>query len=137
MTVSKLSKDRIVQKRLAAFLVMFTAPQSVVPTTTSRSRCDRYSTAKTLDIVLEILLDAGLGLEAARPLSQDSCNWLLPRVLRAPKNGSRFEITIGLRGGYDCRGVIGATVVRSEAMTFEALTMMLRSLAALEVVEQV
>jgi len=136
VTVSKLSNDKVIQRRLAAFLAMFTAPQSVVPTVTSQRRCDRSAAARTLDIVLEILLDAGLGLEAAPSLPQDSCNWSLPRVLCAPKNGSRFEITIGLRGGYDCRGVIGTTVVRSEAMTFEALTMMLRSLAALEIGEE-
>lgn len=120
-----------VQRRLQAFLVQFTAPQWVTQTQANATIEDQERAAEVLDIVLDILLDAQLGLVADLVPADDEQFWHSSRRLHAPETGARFDIRVGTRGGYDLRVTAGNTVFTDHAMSFEALTMALRSFAAL------
>ncbi|WP_299472920.1 hypothetical protein [uncultured Paracoccus sp.] len=120
-----------VQRRLQAFLVQFTAPQWVTQTQTDATIEDLERAAEVLDLVLDILLDAQLGLVADLVPADDEQFWHSPRRLHAPETGAQFDIRVGARGGYDLRVTVGNTVFADHAMSFEALTMALRSFAAL------
>lgn len=116
-----------VQRRLQAFLVQFTAPQWVTQTQTDATIEDQERAAEVLDI----LLDAQLGLVADLVPADDEQFWHSPRRLHAPETGAQFDIRVGTHGGYDLRVTAGNTVFTDHAMSFEALTMALRSFAAL------
>ena len=120
-----------VQRRLQAFLVQFTAPQWVTQTQTNTTIEDQERAAEVLDIVLDILLDAQLELVADLVPADDAQFWHSPRRLHAPETGTEFDIRVSARGGYDLRVTAGNTVFTDHAMSFEALTMALRSFAAL------
>ncbi|WP_434289634.1 hypothetical protein [Celeribacter sp. SCSIO 80788] len=120
-----------VQRRLQVFLVQFTAPQWVTQNQTNATIEDQERAAEVLDIVLDILLDAQLGLVADLVPADEEQFWHSPRRLRAPETGAQFDIRVGARGGYDLRVTAGNTVFTDHAMSFEALTMALRSFAAL------
>lgn len=120
-----------VQRRLQGFLVQFTAPRWVTQTQTDATIEDQELAAEVLDLVLDILLDAQLGLVADLVPADDAQFWHSPRRLHAPETGAQFDIRVGARGGYDLRVTAGNTVFTDHAMSFEALTMALRSFAAL------
>lgn len=120
-----------VQRRLQAFLVQFTAPQWVTQSQTDATIEDQERAAEVLDLVLDILLDAQLGLVADLVPADEEQFWHSPRRLYAPETGAQFDIRVGTRGGYDLRVTAGNTVFTDHAMSFEALTMALRSFAAL------
>lgn len=120
-----------VQRRLRAFLAQFTVPHWVTQTQTDATIEDQERAAEVLDIVLDILLDAQLGLMADLLPANDEQFWHSPLRLHAPKTGAQFDIRVGARGGYDLRVTVGNTVFADHAMSFEALTMALRSFAAL------
>lgn len=120
-----------VQRRLQAFLVQFTAPHWVTQTQTDATIEDQERAAEVLDIVLDILLDARLGLVADLVPADEELFWSSPRSLHAPETGARFDIRVSVRGGYDLRVTAGNSVFTDNAISFEALTMALRSFAAL------
>lgn len=124
------SRSHGVERRLAHFLAAFTAPQSVAQTVEAQTPDDSLHAAKVLDLVLEILLNANLGLEIVRRPDGQPDQRTTPRRLHAPRTGARFEVHIGQRGGYDLRVFTGSAGFVGTAMSFEALTMALRSFAA-------
>lgn len=124
------SRSNGVGRRLAHFLAAFTAPQWVTQTVDLQSPDDSLRAAKVLDLVLEILLNANLGLELIRQPGSQPDRWTTTRRVHAPDTGARFEIQIGQRGGYDLRVISGKAAYVGRAMSFEALTMALRTFAS-------
>lgn len=125
------SRSKGVERRLAHFLAAFTAPQWVDQTIEPQTPGDATRGAKVLDLVLEILLNANLGLAIVRRPDGQPEHGPTVRRLHAPQTGARFEVRIGPHGGYDLRVLTAGEGFVGTAMTFEALTMALRTFAAL------
>ena len=127
-----ISDQPSVQKRLMHFLAAFTAPRWAQQSVNEQTPEDYIRCGKILDLVLEILLDANLGLapDIRRNNHYDAAD--TTRRLTAPQTGARFEIYVGRNGGYDLRVITEGSIFTGSALNFEALAMALRTFGALD-----
>ena len=131
----RLSNQPHVDRRLSTLLAIFTTAQNDPRQDVSRCERDLSNAAHVLDLVLEILLDADLGLAELGNASQRVQAWKDVRELIAPRNNAKFRMSVSLAGGYDLQVLVNDILLRSEGISFEALAMTLRSFAAVDVTQ--
>ena len=111
--------------RISNFLVQMTTPFKASP---EGMAADFSHQAKVLDLVLEIVAEAGFGLSLdVRDRRSSRPVWRLV----ATKSGGRFCVRPAEHGGFDLEVQLCGATFSAQALTFEALAMSLRSLAVM------